>query len=112
MHEFSIIQSIVDIVKSSAAENGVNRVKSVEIEVGKASGVVKDALEFAWQSFTSDPLLENALLEIKEIPLQVKCHNCHQVFMPDEIYESCPFCSEYGSEILMGKELRVIAIET
>ena len=112
MHEFSIIQNIVDIVKASALKSGVSHVNTVEIEVGQASGVVTEAMQFAWQSFTNEQLLLHAQLIIREIPLQLRCNNCKKKFSPKEVYEPCPFCGEFGSEILKGRELKVIAIET
>lgn len=112
MHEFSIIQHIVDIVKNTALQNKISSVRRVELEVGSASGVISEAMQFAWQSVKHDPLLCEASLNIVEIPLRVKCANCSFVYSPDEIYEPCPSCTQINPEILQGKELRVIAIET
>ncbi len=50
MHEFSIVNNIVDIAIGSAEQNGLKTVSCVEIEVGKAAGIEPSAMEFAWES--------------------------------------------------------------
>lgn len=112
MHEFSIVQSIVSIALESAHLHHVEHVSAVEVEVGEVSGVVVDAMEFAWKAATTGTLLSNALLRIKHIPLRVKCNSCQHLYEPEDIYEVCPQCGEISAEILTGKELRVVAIET
>jgi hydrogenase nickel incorporation protein HypA/HybF len=112
MHEFSIVQNIIDIVTDSAKSNGVTKVRCVEVEVGKASGVIREAMEFAWEAAIKDTLLNGAALKIIEKPLAVKCNSCGHHYEPCDIYESCPGCGDIHPEILSGNELKVIAIET
>jgi hydrogenase nickel incorporation protein HypA/HybF len=112
MHEFSIVQNIIDIVTDSAKANGVKNVQAVELEVGKASGVIREAMEFAWEAAVKGTLLNNSELKIREIPLLVKCSTCGQQYEPCDIYESCPGCGEITPVIISGQELKVIAIET
>jgi len=112
MHEFSIVQNITEIVLDSARRHGVEHVSAVEVEVGQASGVVKEAMEFAWEAVQKGTLLNNTVLRLIHIPLKVKCGICQHQYMPDEMYESCPACGETNPEIIAGRELRVVAIET
>jgi hydrogenase nickel incorporation protein HypA/HybF len=112
MHEFSIVQNIIDIATGAAHQNQLKTVSCVEVEVGQASGVVPDALEFAWESAVKDTFLRHASLMMKIIPLTVKCRMCGLQFKPEDIYESCSDCGAMNPEILSGKELRVTAIHT
>ena len=111
MHEFSIIQNIIEIVTETALQNRVRQVLSVEIEIGAASGVIRQAMEFAWEAAGKNDLLKNSILKIKEIPLAAVCQTCKNAYSPDEIYDPCPFCGEISPEITSGKELRILAIE-
>jgi hydrogenase nickel incorporation protein HypA/HybF len=110
MHEFSIIQGIVDIALDAAGNHHVKKVSAVEVEVGDASGVVHEALELAWEAATRDTMLNGALLKIKQIPLTAVCRKCGHRFCPKEIYDGCPDCGEFHAEIVKGKELRVVAV--
>jgi hydrogenase nickel incorporation protein HypA/HybF len=112
MHEFSIVTHIVDIAIGSAEQNGLKNVSSVEIEVGKASGIEPSAMEFAWDSARKDTILKNARLVMHFIPLCLHCQTCGMQYEPDEMYIPCPACGDFNARIISGKELRVVAIES
>jgi hydrogenase nickel incorporation protein HypA/HybF len=112
MHEFSIINNIVDIAIVSADQNGLKDVTCVEIEVGKASGIEPSAMEFAWESARKNTILENARLVMHFIPLCLQCRTCGMQYEPEEIYQPCPKCGEINARMISGKELRVVAIES
>jgi hydrogenase nickel incorporation protein HypA/HybF len=109
MHEFSIIFNIVDIAIGSADQNGLKSVSSVEVEIGKASGIEPSAMEFAWESARKDTILENAR---HFIPLCLQCRTCGMQYEPEDMYNPCPACGDINARILTGKELRVVAIES
>jgi len=111
MHEFSIIQNIIDIAVATAKSNNISHVRSVEVLVGKASGVIREALEFAWEAAVKESILSNAVLTITEKSLLIKCLICGQEYEPCDIYESCPGCGDINPHVLSGQELKVIAIE-
>jgi len=111
MHEFTIARNIVDIAADAATRNNVTGVISVEVEVGQASGIVPEALEFAWESARKDTILQEASLVIRIIAIGARCRDCGREFHPESIYEICPACGAYNPEIISGRELRVIAIQ-
>ncbi|HLO57392.1 MAG TPA: hydrogenase maturation nickel metallochaperone HypA [Bacteroidales bacterium] len=111
MHEFSLVENIIEIVTETAERNGLTTVESVELEVGAASGVIREAMEFAWEAAVKGSAFERTRLIIKEIPLIVSCSVCGKEYSPVEIYESCPGCGDVSPKVLSGKELRVAAIE-
>ncbi len=111
MHEFSIVQGIVGIALESARKHNAGHIFAVEVEVGQASGVEKEAMEFAWEAAGKGTILEGARLVLKVIPLQVACRNCLTPYQPAELFDPCPVCGEVNPEVVAGKELRVVAIE-
>ena len=111
MHEFSIALSIIEIAESTAMLHDATAVSEVEIEVGNASGVTIEALEFAWESAAgSSSLLKKSRLIIKPVPLLVQCNNCQYRYTPADLFESCPACSEINSTIIHGRELKVKSV--
>jgi hydrogenase nickel incorporation protein HypA/HybF len=112
MHEFSIVQHIIGIVLETATNHHVEHVSKVEVEIGKASGVMHEAMDIAWQAATRDTVLSGAILKINEIQILAECRLCKHRYNPIEIFEPCPVCSEINPIILTGQELRVIALET
>lgn len=112
MHEFSIVQNIIEIALDTARKHNVKLISAVEVEVGQSSGVVKEAMEFAWEAAIDGTILSKASLRIRQIPLRVNCGICRQEYLPEDIYDACPACGETSPEIITGRELRVVAIET
>ena len=110
MHEFSIALSIVDIAADAAAKNKVHIVREIEVEIGQIAGVIPEALEFAWESARKNTPVAEAVLKIRQVELEVRCHACGSRYKPAELYGACPGCGEIQPEILSGKELRVVAI--
>ena len=48
MHEFSIIQNLIPQVEAFLAQGNYKKVNKILLEVGVMSGVIQDALEFAY----------------------------------------------------------------
>jgi hydrogenase nickel incorporation protein HypA/HybF len=112
MHEFSIVNNIIEIAIGSADQNGLKNVSCVEIEVGNAAGIEPSAMEFAWEAARKNTILENARLVMHFIPLRLQCRTCGIQYEPDEMYNPCPACGDINAKIITGKELRVVAIES
>ncbi len=112
MHELSIALSIVEGATEEARKHGSAKVEAVHLKLGKLSGVVKDALLFSWEIACQGTTLENARLEITEIPVVVRCENCCADQMLEVINNFvCPVCDAPTPEVLQGRELEVTALE-
>jgi hydrogenase nickel incorporation protein HypA/HybF len=111
MHEFSIALNILEIAESTANQHKAFGISEVEIEVGDAAGVNREALEFAWESATgSSALLKNSKLTIHPVPLIFECNRCRHRYSPADMPESCPVCGEYDSALIQGRELKVKSV--
>ena len=111
MHEFSIALNIIEIAESTASQHKATAVSEVELEVGDASGVNIEALEFAWESATfSSSLLKKSKLRINPVSLLVRCNSCQYKFPPADLFEKCPACGENGTTIMQGRELKVKSV--
>jgi hydrogenase nickel incorporation protein HypA/HybF len=117
MHEMSIAQSLLGIVRQEMAAHGLTRVLAVHVRHGSMAAVVPQALAFAWEVLTRGTDLEEAALVLEEVPLSVRCSGCGLTFAPEKeahrlVLIPCPRCGEdLGHEILAGKELLVDHIE-
>ena len=54
MHEFSIALEIVDTLEENGYLDGVNKVNSVRLNIGKYSGIDKNYLDFAFQNLDDE----------------------------------------------------------
>ncbi|MCX8027525.1 MAG: hydrogenase maturation nickel metallochaperone HypA [Thermodesulfovibrionales bacterium] len=112
MHEVSVAQALLDKVIEECLNSGYKSVRSVKVDIGRASGVVSDALFFAYNALKSDTIAGESSLIINEIDIAARCDDCQKEFTTQEkyVYE-CPFCSSWRFTILKGKELNLIEIE-
>jgi hydrogenase nickel incorporation protein HypA/HybF len=112
MHELSIALSVLDIVKTAAADAGLARVDTVRLRVGKATGVLPDALRFAFDCSKAGTPASTAALEIEEVPIGGRCDDCARDFTSPEPYVlACPLCGGSAFHITTGGELAVLDLE-
>jgi len=112
MHELSIALSVLDIVRSAAADAGISRVDTVRLRVGRATGVLPDALRFAFDCSKAGTPAEVAVLEIEEVPIGGRCDACESDFTSPEPYVlACPFCGGASFRVTTGDELAVLDLE-
>jgi len=111
MHEFSIAQNLIRIVKDAVDNGNLSKVTKVKVKVGELSGVVPDALEFSFRIIADDNNMKRAQLEIDFVPLKVKCKNCKKEFKLEFPSFVCPDCSSSDLDIITGNELFLESIE-
>jgi hydrogenase nickel incorporation protein HypA/HybF len=112
MHELSIALSVLDIVRTAAAESGLASVTLVRLRIGRASGVQPESLRFAFDCSKSDTPAAGAALEIEEVPVGGHCDSCGGDFTNPEPYVlACPLCGGTSFRITAGDELHVLDLE-
>jgi hydrogenase nickel incorporation protein HypA/HybF len=112
VHELSIALSVLDIVRAAAADAGLARVDTVRLRVGKATGVLPDALRFAFDCSKAGTTAGGAALEIEEVPIGGRCEDCEREFTSPEPYVlACPLCGGGSFRITTGDELAVLDLE-
>ena len=111
MHELSIVMGIVDIAESEAAKAGISSFDTIELDIGNLAGIVMEALDFAWQPGTKGSVLEKAERKVNRIEAIAKCVDCDHEFVSETLYESCPECGSYFTNLIQGNELRIKSLE-
>ncbi|MCG2723084.1 MAG: hydrogenase maturation nickel metallochaperone HypA [Thermodesulfovibrionales bacterium] len=112
MHEVSIAQGMLDIVIENCRKQGCSGIESIKVKIGKASGVVPDALLFAFEAMKAGTLAEKATLIIDQVPISGFCNNCNSGFTVDDAYAiSCPHCNSFSIRVDTGRELNVDEME-
>ncbi len=107
MHEITVVANIIDIAEQEARKAGAYSVIAIDIEIGKLSCIEKAAFDFAWKHGVRNTMLEKAERTTHYIPGKATCKTCGEVFELSELFEPCPHCGGYLSEVLEGNELKV-----
>jgi hydrogenase nickel incorporation protein HypA/HybF len=112
MHELSIMQSLRDQLEGIARAHGARRIARVAIEVGTLSNVVPELLREAFHAFReADPFLSDAELEIRSLPIRVRCRGCRAESAPAGYRIRCEACGGVGVDVIQGEELLLRDVE-
>ncbi|MBI5101298.1 MAG: hydrogenase maturation nickel metallochaperone HypA [Nitrospirae bacterium] len=112
MHEVSIALNVLDIITAQCKKEGYQRIDAVRLRIGRASGIMPDALSFAFEAIKGDSIAGHAGLEIEEVPVTGSCRDCNAVFTSDGEYVlACPVCNSGSFSITGGRELDIIDME-
>jgi len=112
MHEASIAISLLETVSELCQKEGYNSIESVRLKVGRAAGILPDALLFAFDVVKAGTIANKAELIIEYVPLGGFCSDCDSQFESDErfIY-ACPACKSSAVKIIRGDELQILDME-
>lgn len=106
MHELTIMNSILDMVRESARYNSITKISKLKLIIGRLTMIMPDSLHFCFEALRQESLFESATLEIEEVPAVIQCQACaRESVQPDIYYFSCPACGSNQVEILKGREL-------
>jgi hydrogenase nickel incorporation protein HypA/HybF len=112
MHELAIAQQLVSIAEEAAREAGASRVETVYLRLGDLAGVVREALDFAYEIASARTRLEGSRLVIERVPVRVHCEACDlegPPLAPERL--RCARCEKPTPRIVAGRELLIRAIE-
>lgn len=111
MHEFAIAQGLLEIIEQEALPYAGAKVTRVNLLIGKLSGVMPDALRFAFKSLSMGGVAEGASLEIEEVPLRITCNRCGKISILDDPFMICHHCEGTDVELIQGRELEIRSVE-
>ena len=111
MHEVSIMAEAVRMAVESAQAAGARRITTLRLRIGKLSGAVPEALEFAWDVVRRGTIAEAANLEIESVAAICWCATCKAEFECKDVMSECPRCHNLSGDLRRGRELDIAAVE-
>jgi len=114
MHELTVAIQIRNALETElASDDGTLIADVVRVQVGAMSGVVPEALQFAWPHAVADSTaLGSARLDIARIDVQLHCGTCRDVYVLTELRSlRCPNCRSPDVEVVAGDELDITAVD-
>jgi hydrogenase nickel incorporation protein HypA/HybF len=118
MHELSIALRIVEALDEELAEeadhldSGELAVSAVTIQVGALTGLVPEALQFAWDMSTDNSRLQGSKLNIEWIDAAGYCPECQSERTITNLQSfRCPVCRTPIAQIVGGNEMEILTME-
>jgi hydrogenase nickel incorporation protein HypA/HybF len=109
MHEYSIVQSLVDSVAAAVDGRPDAAVHRVHVAIGDLAGVDCTLLTTAYEVFRAGTLCEHAALTIERIPVRWECPRCGAA-MERGGFLRCVLCNE-PARLANGDEIVLQRIE-
>jgi len=111
MHEVGLMAEAVRVAVEEARARGAQRVTVLRLRVGALSGVVPEALTFAFDLVTAGTPAAGARLEVEQVPAVWCCTRCGAKHSGVELWPECPACGSLEAELCQGRELEIVSIE-
>jgi hydrogenase nickel incorporation protein HypA/HybF len=112
MHELSVVQHIAETLEDFAAENGIEKIAGVTLDIGQVSGILYDYFEDCWNWFREkSPLLSGAALHVNVIPAVNYCEACGHTYRAIPAGRICPACGSERTWLKTGLETIIREIE-
>ncbi len=111
MHELSIAEELIDIIKEAASSHGIGKVEQISLRIGAMRQVVPDALLFAFEIVAKDTPAEGAAVSITTVPTRARCGDCGREFFVEEHCFVCGACESCNVTVIEGKELFIDSIQ-
>ncbi len=111
MHEMSIAQSLIDIIREEMGKHQARVLSSVRLHIGQLSAIVPESLSFCFEVMTSGTDLAGARLIMEVIPLRAVCRDCTREFEVQDYVFECPGCRGTNIETIAGQDLSIVEME-
>ncbi len=105
------MQSALDQVLEKTREAGAGRVHAIRLRIGALSGVVPDALQFAFEALADGTPAQGARLIIEDVPARFWCVTCRREFAAARMFAECPGCHRPSGELRAGREMELTSLE-
>lgn len=107
----AIAQSVFDIAFEETQQHTAGKIRKIKLSVGEFSGVVKDALDFAFEVLKPGTRAENAEIEIEIVKLKAVCEKCGETECKlNDLKFTCAECGQQLT-ITAGREMTVDYID-
>ena len=111
MHEYSVVQSLLESCEEHARKNDAKKVIKVVIKIGVLSGVEPDLLQTAFDTFKEKTVCHDALFIINVQKIVIECLDCNTTSTLEKHEFSCPKCQSVNIKVTDGEEMYLMSLE-
>ena len=110
MHELSLAQNILDIVREYLPDNR-QILKEVHVQIGALMAVVPDSLQFCYDTLVQNTPYAASKMVIHILPIKAVCEQCQYTTEVKEMVFICPKCGAKTLKTIQGNELTISHLE-
>lgn len=111
MHEYTIVQSLIESCEENARANNANKVSKVVVKIGVMSGVEVNLLQTAFDTFKEKTICEDAEFIINIQQVVVHCRSCYKESTLENLEYNCPYCQSVELDVIDGEDMYLMQLE-
>jgi len=111
MHEYSVVQALLNQCEEVAAKNDATEVLKVTVKIGVMAGIEPHLLEVAFNTFKEKTICDKAEFIINSQKLKLECKECGNIFEVDEVRYFCVECESLRVKVLDGEDMYLMSLE-
>ncbi len=111
MHEYSIVQSLIESCEENARANNAKEITKVVVKIGVMSGVEPQLLQTAFDTFKEVSICANAEFIMNIQPIIIKCLGCQEESKISKNEYKCPKCNAIELDIIDGNDMYLMSLE-
>ena len=111
MHEYSIVQALLNQCEEVAQENNATKIEKVICKIGVMSGIETHLLQVAFDTFKEGTMCDGAEFVINRQRLKLKCRDCQDEYEVDEAIYKCKRCGSLGMDVTDGEDMYLMSLE-
>jgi len=111
MHEYSIVQSLLDSCEENAKKNNSKKITKVTVKIGVMSGVEVDLLKTAFDTFKEGTMCEECEFVTNIQPVLIECRKCKSKSELKKNEYMCPLCQSSDVDVIDGEDMYLMQLE-
>jgi len=111
MHEYSVVQALLNQCEEVATQNKATKVTKIICKIGIMSGIETHLLQVAFDTFKEGTICNNAQFIINKQKLKLKCRDCKDEYEIDEIIYKCRACGSLSMDVIDGEDMYLMSLE-
>ena len=111
MHEFGIVQNIVDQAVAAGAKHGAKRITTIYLKLGQLNEIEPSTVEFLFAGMSRGTMAEGAKVETELVSSSLECRRCGHSFSATSRVTACPHCGSADYKVLKGDELIIESLD-
>ena len=111
MHEYSVVQALLNQCEDIAKKNNATTIHKVTTKIGIMSGIEPHLLQIAFDTFKENTMCHKAKFIINKQNLKLQCKECNHIFEIKEVRYFCIKCESLKVKVLDGEDMYLMSLE-
>jgi hydrogenase nickel incorporation protein HypA/HybF len=111
MHEYSIVQSLIESCEEHAKTNNAKKVTKVVVKIGVMSGVETHLLKEAFEIFKEESICDGCEFVMNIQKVKIECLACGNTQELEKNEYLCPTCQSIEINIIDGEDMFLMQLE-